>query len=88
MLTPEQKQEVDAYLGRTKNVQNVNVLPTVLPTGVFNGSYAINPFTGDALPVWISDWWPDMERVYHGGSGFDSRDYAFTKVFPACLLLR
>ena len=52
-------------------------------TGVFSGSYAINPFTGDAVPVWISDY---VLAGYGTGAimavpAHDSRDYAFAKHF-------
>ena len=52
-------------------------------TGVFSGSYAINPFTGDAVPIWISDY---VLAGYGTGAimavpAHDSRDYAFAKHF-------
>ena len=55
LTTPEQKQEVDAYLDRTKKRTERERIADRSVTGVFSGSYAINPFTGDAVPVWISD---------------------------------
>ena len=56
LTTPEQKQEVDAYLDRTKKRTERERIADRQVTGVFSGSYAINPFTGDAVPVWISDY--------------------------------
>ena len=56
LTTPEQKQEVDAYLDRTKKRTERERIADRSVTGVFSGSYAINPFTGDAVPVWISDY--------------------------------
>ena len=52
-------------------------------TGVFSGSYAINPFTGEANPIWISDY---VLAGYGTGTimgvpAHDSRDYAFAKHF-------
>ena len=52
-------------------------------TGVFSGSYAINPFTGEAVPIWISDY---VLAGYGTGAimavpAHDSRDYAFAKHF-------
>lgn len=52
-------------------------------TGVFSGSYAINPFTGEAIPVWISDY---VLAGYGTGAimavpAHDSRDYAFARHF-------
>ena len=51
--------------------------------GVFSGSYAINPFTGEAVPIWISDY---VLAGYGTGAimavpAHDSRDYAFAKHF-------
>ena len=52
-------------------------------TGAFSGSYAINPFTGEAVPIWISDY---VLAGYGTGAimavpAHDSRDYAFAKHF-------
>ena len=55
LVTPGQKQEVDAYLDRTKKRTERERIADRSVTGVFSGSYAINPFTGDAVPIWISD---------------------------------
>ena len=83
LTTPEQKQEVDAYLDRTKKRTERERIADRQVTGVFSGSYAINPFTGDAVPVWISDY---VLAGYGTGAimavpGHDSRDYAFAKHF-------
>ena len=83
LTTPEQKQEVDAYLDRTKKRTERERIADRSVTGVFSGSYAINPFTGDAVPVWISDY---VLVGYGTGAimavpAHDSRDYAFAKHF-------
>lgn len=83
LTTPEQKQGVDAYLERTKKRTERERIADRQVTGVFSGSYAINPFTGDAVPVWISDY---VLAGYGTGAimavpAHDSRDYAFAKHF-------
>ena len=83
LTTPEQKAEVDAYLERTKKRTERERISDRSVTGVFSGSYAINPFTGNAVPIWISDY---VLAGYGTGAimavpAHDSRDYAFAKHF-------
>ena len=83
VTTPEQKEAVDAYLDRTKKRTERERISDRSVTGVFSGSYAINPFTGDAVPIWISDY---VLAGYGTGAimavpAHDSRDYAFAKHF-------
>ena len=83
LTTPQQKQEVDTYLERTKKRTERERIADRSVTGVFSGSYAINPFTGEAVPVWISDY---VLAGYGTGAimavpAHDSRDYAFAKHF-------
>jgi leucyl-tRNA synthetase len=83
LTTPEQKAEVDAYVTSTKKRTERERIADRRVTGVFSGSYAINPFTGDAIPVWISDY---VIAGYGTGAimavpAHDSRDYAFAKHF-------
>ena len=83
LTTPEQKAEVDAYLDRTKKRTERERITDRSVTGVFSGSYAINPFTGEAVPIWISDY---VLAGYGTGAimavpAHDSRDYAFAKYF-------
>ena len=83
LTTPEQKAEVDAYLDRTKKRTERERIADRSVTGVFSGSYAINPFTGEAVPIWISDY---VLAGYGTGAimavpAHDSRDYAFAKHF-------
>ena len=68
LTTPEQKEEVDAYLDRTKKRTERERIADRRVTGVFSGSYAVNPFTGDAVPVWISDYvLAGYGTGHHGG---------------------
>lgn len=83
LTTPAQKAEVDAYLDRTKKRTERERIADRSVTGVFSGSYAINPFTGEAVPIWISDY---VLAGYGTGAimavpAHDSRDYAFAKHF-------
>ena len=83
LTTPEQKDEVNAYLERTKKRTERDRIADRSVTGVFSGSYAINPFTGEAVPIWISDY---VLAGYGTGAimavpAHDSRDYAFAKHF-------
>ncbi len=83
LTTPEQKAEVDAYLERTKKRTERDRISDKKVSGVFSGSYAINPLTNEAIPVWISDY---VLAGYGTGAimavpAHDSRDYAFAKHF-------
>lgn len=83
VTTPEQKAEVDAYLERTKKRTERERISDRSVNGVFSGSYAINPFTGEDIPIWISDY---VLAGYGTGTimavpAHDSRDYAFAKHF-------
>ena len=83
LTTPEQKAEVDAYLDAVKKRTERERISDRRVTGVFSGSYAINPLSGEAVPVWISDY---VLAGYGTGAimavpAHDSRDYAFAKHF-------
>ena len=83
LTTPEQKAEVDAYSGTYQNVPNASALPTAALAVCSRGSYAINPLTNEAIPVWISDY---VLAGYGTGAimavpAHDSRDYAFCQTF-------
>ena len=84
LTTSEQKSEVDEYLKFTaKKTERERMAETKKVTGVFSGSYAINPFTGDKIPVWISEY---VLAGYGTGAimavpAHDSRDYAFARHF-------
>ena len=83
VTTPEQKAEVDAYLERTKKRTERERISDRSVSGVFSGSYAVNPFTGEDIPIWISDY---VLAGYGTGAimavpAHDSRDYAFARHF-------
>ena len=83
LTTPGQRAEVEAYLEATKKRTERERIADRKVTGVFSGSYAVNPFTGDAIPVWISDY---VLAGYGTGAimavpAHDSRDYAFARHF-------
>ena len=56
ITTAEQKAEVEAYLDAVKRRTERERISDRKVSGVFSGAYAINPFTGDKIPVWISDY--------------------------------
>ena len=83
LTTPEQKQAVDEYLSYVKKRTERERQMDHSVTGVFSGSYAINPFTGEKIPIWIAEY---VLAGYGTGAimavpAHDSRDYAFAKHF-------
>jgi len=81
LTTPGQKAEVDEYLDAVKHKTERERMIEKKVTGVFTGSYAINPLTGKKVPVWISDY---VLAGYGTGAimavpAHDSRDYAFAR---------
>lgn len=83
LTTDTQRTEVDAYLEATKKRTERERIADRRVTGVFTGSYVINPFTGEAIPVWVSDY---VLAGYGTGAimavpAHDSRDYAFARHF-------
>ena len=83
VTTAGQKEEVEAYLERTKKRTERERISDRSVSGVFSGSYAINPFTGEDIPIWISDY---VLAGYGTGAimavpAHDSRDYAFARHF-------
>ena len=83
LTTEAQKAEVEAYLEATKKRTERERIADRRVTGVFTGAYAINPFTGDKIPVWVSDY---VLAGYGTGAimavpAHDSRDYAFARHF-------
>ncbi len=84
LTTPEQRAAVDEYLAMArKKTERERIAETRKATGVFSGSYAVNPLTGDKVPVWISEY---VLSGYGTGAimavpAHDSRDYTFAKTF-------
>ncbi|MCM1475397.1 MAG: leucine--tRNA ligase [Muribaculaceae bacterium] len=83
LTTPEQKGEVETYLESVKHKTERERQIEKKVSGVFTGSYAINPLTGNAIPIWVSDY---VLAGYGTGAimavpAHDSRDYAFARHF-------
>lgn len=83
LTTAEQRKEVEEYLTYVKKRTELDRMSDRKVTGVFTGSYGINPLTGEKLPIWISEY---VLSGYGTGAimavpAHDSRDYAFAKHF-------
>ncbi len=84
LATPEQREAVEKYIAAAKKrSERERIADTKKVTGVFTGSYAVNPFTGGEIPVYISDY---VLAGYGTGAimavpAHDSRDHAFAKHF-------
>ncbi len=83
LTTDEQRAAVDEYILKTKKKTERERIADKSVSGVFSGSYAAHPFTGEQLPIWISDY---VLAGYGTGAimavpAHDSRDYAFAKHF-------
>ena len=83
VTTAEQEIAVLDYLNYVKKRTELERISDRKVTGVFTGSYAVNPFTGDRIPIWISEY---VLAGYGTGAimavpAHDSRDYAFAKHF-------
>ncbi len=83
VVTPDQRAAVDAYLDEVKHKTERERMIEKKVSGVFTGSYAVNPVTGKNIPIYISDY---VLAGYGTGAimavpAHDSRDYAFAKHF-------
>lgn len=83
LTSEDQKAEVEEYLAYVKKRTELERMSDRKVTGVFSGSYGINPFTGEQIPIWISEY---VLAGYGTGAimavpAHDSRDYAFAKHF-------
>ncbi|MDE5813960.1 MAG: class I tRNA ligase family protein, partial [Muribaculaceae bacterium] len=83
LTTPEQKEAVEAYLNEVKHKTERERQIDKKVTGVFTGSYAVNPLSGKEIPIWVSDY---VLAGYGTGAimavpAHDSRDYAFARKF-------
>ena len=83
VVTSEQRAAVDAYLDEVKHKTERERMIEKKVSGVFTGSYAVNPITGKNIPIYISDY---VLAGYGTGAimavpAHDSRDYAFAKHF-------
>ena len=84
LTSASRKEEVAAYLKEVKKkTERERIAETKSVTGVFSGSYGINPLTGEQIPIWISEY---VLAGYGTGAimavpAHDSRDYAFARKF-------
>lgn len=83
VTTTDQQAAVDEYLAATRRRTERDRLSDRRVSGVFSGSYATNPLTGEAIPIWISDY---VLAGYGTGAvmavpAHDSRDFAFARHF-------
>ena len=83
VVTPDQRAAVDAYLDEVKHKTERERMIEKKVSGVFTGSYAVNPITGKNIPIYISEY---VLAGYGTGAimavpAHDSRDYAFAKHF-------
>jgi len=83
VVTPDQREAVDLYLDEVKHKTERERMIEKKVSGVFTGSYAVNPITGKDIPIYISDY---VLAGYGTGAimavpAHDSRDYAFARHF-------
>lgn len=83
LATPETKAAVEKYIQDAANKSNVDRLQDKEKTGVFTGSYAVNPLNGAKVPIWLSDY---VLADYGTGAimcvpAHDSRDFEFATKF-------
>ncbi len=83
LTSVSQKDAVEAYIKEVKKKTERERISQKSVTGVFSGAYGINPFTGEEIPIWISEY---VLAGYGTGAimavpAHDSRDYAFAKKF-------
>lgn len=89
LVSDEQRSQVEEYLlVAKKKTERERMTDTKKVTGVFSGSYAINPFTLEKIPVWIAEY---VLAGYGTGAimavpAHDSRDYAFAKHFNLTII--
>ncbi len=88
LTTDEQREEVQEYIERSKMKTERERMADKSVSGVFTGSYATHPFTGEPLPIWVSDY---VLAGYGTGAimavpAHDSRDYAFAKHFDLSIV--
>lgn len=89
ITTPEQKAAVDEYRAATARISEIERQSTTKEkSGVFTGAYAINPLTGDRVPVWIADYVLSTygTGIVMGVPAGDERDYEFATKFNLPIL--
>ena len=89
IVTPNHRRNVEDYIEKTKGETEIERLSTEHEkTGVFTGAYAINPFTGERIPIWIADY---VLATYGTGAimgvpGHDARDFEFARKYQLPIL--
>jgi len=89
ICAPEQREAFDAYLQEVRKATDIDRMSTERPkTGVFLGRYAVNPVTGERIPVWAADY---VLADYGTGAimavpAQDQRDYDFAKAFDLSIV--
>lgn len=88
LCSPEKADEVMAYAEKAKNRSEIDRMADTRKTGVFTGAFAINPFTQQPVPVWVSDY---VLAGYGTGAimavpAHDERDFEFAKTFDLEIL--
>ena len=83
LATDETRKDVEDYIYRASTRSNIDRMQDKEKTGVFTGSYAINPLNGNKVPIWLSDY---VLADYGTGAimcvpAHDDRDFAFAKKF-------
>jgi leucyl-tRNA synthetase len=83
LTLPGEKKKVDAYRDKTKKQDIITRKTSTEKTGVFTGSYAVNPATEKEIPIWVSDY---VLMEYGTGAimgvpGHDARDFEFATKF-------
>ena len=83
LATPENADAVAKYIAEAANKSNVDRMQSKEKTGVFTGSYAVNPLNGALVPIWLSDY---VLADYGTGAimcvpAHDDRDFEFAKKF-------
>ncbi|AJQ45449.1 leucyl-tRNA synthetase [Ureaplasma diversum] len=79
----EYKEAVEQYVSKAKLSSDLDRIAKVDKTGVFSGSYVINPFTKELIPVWISDYvlMSFATGIVMGAPAHDERDFAFASKY-------
>jgi leucyl-tRNA synthetase len=83
LASPAQRDQLEAYIAKTKNESDVDRTAKTEKTGVFTGGYATNPVNQERIPIWISDY---VLMGYGTGAimavpAHDERDYEFAQTF-------
>ncbi len=88
LTTPQQKMAVEEYVAQTRLKTNLDRMMAKEKTGVFTGSFAVNPATGKEIPIWIADY---VLTNYGTGAimavpAHDERDFEFAQKFELSVI--